>query len=102
MTRQIEREELPVYINRFFSEVGAKLAVPLLPLIGPVGYPPDAQNLPTYDLFEDDINEDEVLKVISEVDTSKSSAIDNINSMVLKDVSQHSSVSLHGSIYFQL
>ena len=78
--RQIEREELPDYINRFVSEVGAKLAVPLLPLIGPVGYPPDAQNLPTYHLFEDDINE-----VISEVDTSKSSAIDNINSMVLKD-----------------
>ena len=76
----IEDENLPDYINNFFIEIGPRLANRFT----------DAwvNNLPEFEgerIGRVTVNDQELEKLVKDIDTSKSSSILNISSKVLKD-----------------
>ena len=91
--KTIDKNELPMYINSFFTSIGENLARPLLK------YKPQTNDVPGADIdLEIQLEQQESLtKVISveevklfvdTIDTAKSAAMQNMKTMVLKDAFQ--------------
>ena len=80
----IEKDDIPNFINNFFISIGQNMGTDINPT------DPDGEN--NYNtnplgaqMPEMTVNEDMLLKIIMNINTSKASSIENINSVVLKD-----------------
>ena len=80
--RELKQEEIPQYINNYFSTVGEQLASKL-----DHAHPEHISGITrlNVDLSEPVVRIVEVAKLIATIDTSKSSGLKDINSVVIKD-----------------